>query len=138
MRHVALGLCLTALTMVLLAGCSLQTAHGSASKGQFATIPVDRYEQMSRQPGVVLLDVRTPAEFAQGHIPGAVNIDVEADDFAQKIAALNKNATYLVNCRSGKRAARACGDMAGLDFAHVYNLEGGINAWTVAGKPVEK
>ena len=129
--------------LLLLAACGAQTprnppAGNAATPIAYATIDADRFEQMSRQPGVVILDVRSPEEYAQGHIRGAVNIDVGAPDFTQKVAALDKNATYLVHCRSGRRSVQACDNMAGLDFSHLYNLDGGINAWTARGKPVEK
>ena len=64
-----------------------------------------------------IIDVRTPAEFAQGHVVGARNIDVESAGFAAEIAALPTSGTYLVYCRSGNRSAQAATKMraAGLD-----------------------
>jgi rhodanese-related sulfurtransferase len=67
-----------------------------------------------------------------------MNIDVNAPDFAQKVKALDKSKTYLVHCRSGKRSVQACGEMEGFGFGRLYNLDGGISAWTARGKPVEK
>jgi rhodanese-related sulfurtransferase len=104
----------------------------------FATVGVEDFEKMLRQTGVVILDVRTAEEYAQGHLLGAKNIDVNAENFAQKIAALDKRATYLVYCRSGARSARACDQMTALGFSKLYNLEGGMRTWDAAGKPVEK
>ncbi|MFC7671251.1 rhodanese-like domain-containing protein [Hymenobacter humi] len=62
-----------------------------------------------RQPGAVLLDVRRPDEFAAGHLPGAVNIEVTAPDFAQRIAKLDNTRPTYVYCRSGARSANAAG-----------------------------
>ena len=87
---------------------------------------------------VQVLDVRTPAEFAAGHIAGATNLDFNAKDFQAKVAALDKNQPYLVQCASGNRSAKACTAMEQIDFKTLYDLKGGIKAWEAAGLPVEK
>ena len=86
----------------------------------------------------VILDVRTPGEFAAGHLAGAVNLDYNAPDFGAKVAVLDKTKTYLVHCASGVRSVRACEQLGRLDFPKLYNLTGGFRAWTKAGQPVEK
>ena len=86
----------------------------------------------------MVLDVRTQKEFEEGHIPGAVNLDVNAPDFTEKIAKLDKRQTYLVHCAAGRRSARACDKMSKLDFPKLYNLEGGFRAWEKAGNKPEK
>lgn len=78
---------------------------------------------------VVLLDVRTPAETAQGKIDGAMEINISSPDFASKIAELDKDKTYLVYCRSGARSARACNVMADAGFGKLYNLSTGFMNW---------
>lgn len=88
------------------------------------------------QPGVVVLDVRTPAEFAAGHLEGAVNIDVESSDFAAKVGELDKGTTYAVYCRSGNRSRVATQAMQQMGFTSLYDLDGGINDWAAAGQPV--
>ena len=88
------------------------------------------------QPGTIVLDVRTPAEYAGGHLPRAQNIDIESSDFATRIAALDKNATYAVYCHSGNRSSAALEQMAAADFTHVYDLAGGIGAWQSMGGPM--
>ncbi|GAB3319115.1 rhodanese-like domain-containing protein [Hymenobacter humi] len=82
-----------------------------------------------RQPGAVLLDVRRPDEFAAGHLPGAVNIEVTAPDFAQRIAKLDNTRPTYVYCRSGARSANAAGQLATAGFAQVANLLGGVLDW---------
>ena len=83
-----------------------------------------------------LVDVRTPDEFAAGHIAGALNIDWYASDFLEKAgAALSKDCPVLLYCRSGKRSAAASAKLSREGFK-VFNLEGGYLAWTGAGKPV--
>lgn len=81
--------------------------------------------------GAVIIDVRTPEEIAAGYIKGAtIFADVHGADFATKINALDKNKTYLVYCRSGRRSATAAQMMVENGFTKVYNLGGGINGWT--------
>jgi phage shock protein E len=72
--------------------------------------------------GAVLVDVRTPSEFAAGHLDGAVNIDVQSPDFSQRIAALDPTATYLVYCRSGNRSAQAVSSMRAAGFTDLSDL----------------
>ena len=82
-----------------------------------------------RQPGAVLVDVRRPDEFASGHLPGAVNIEVTAPDFTQRVAKLDKAAPTYVYCRSGARSASAARQLTTAGFAHVSNLLGGVLDW---------
>ena len=71
--------------------------------------------------GTVVLDVRTPAEFAAGHLEGAINIDVEASTFSAKIAKLDRTVPYFVYCHSGNRAAQAITAMKAVGFTHLTN-----------------
>jgi rhodanese-related sulfurtransferase len=89
-----------------------------------------------KAPGTIVLDVRTPAEYAGGHLSAAQNIDIEGSGFAAGIAALDKNATYAVYCRSGNRSGTALEEMTAAGFAHVYDLDGGIVAWQTMGGPL--
>ena len=84
-------------------------------------------------PGTVLLDVRTPAEFAAGHLTGARNLDIESSGFATQIASLDKNATYALYCHSGNRSGAALEQMAAAGFTHLYDLAGGLMAWQAMG-----
>jgi len=89
-----------------------------------------QFSNMIKKPGTVLLDVRTPKEVAEGHIPGAVFIDVNSPEFESEIEKLDKQKTYLVYCRSGARSAKACRIMATRGFKiPLYNLAMGITAW---------
>lgn len=84
---------------------------------------------------VRLIDVRTPAEFAEGHIEGAINIPVERFD-ARAIPPVTGKQTILY-CRSGRRSLRAAAMLAARDGAAIH-LDGGIAAWEAAGQPVVK
>lgn len=77
----------------------------------------------------VLIDVRTPAEFSGGHLPGAELIDMYSPDFSQKIQALDRQKKYLIYCRSGARSKAALGFMDQLGFSEAYDLDRGILAW---------
>jgi len=101
-------------------------------------LDVAQFEKLRSDKANVLLDVRTKKEFEAGHIPGAINIDINSPDFSQKVAQLDKKKTYLVHCAVGRRSATACNRMAPLGFEHLTNLEGGYNAWIKAGHQGEK
>ena len=101
-------------------------------------IGVNEFDKLRADKKNVVLDVRTPAEFAAGHLPGAVNLDFNASDFEAKVAVLDKQKVYLVHCAAGGRSAKACDKMSKLSFLNLYNLEGGFKAWEKAGKTVEK
>ena len=85
-----------------------------------------------------ILDVRTPEEYAAGHIPGALRLDFNSPDFADKAESLPKVATYLVYCRSGARSAKAAAMLREKGFLEVLEIEGGILEWQKDGLPVVK
>ena len=88
-------------------------------------------------PLFAILDTRTPAEFAENRIKGALNIDVKAPDFPERTATLDKNSAYLVYCRGGVRSGKAMGLMKAAGFREVYNLGGGLIKWQEAQLPLE-
>ncbi|MFA7191994.1 MAG: DUF2202 domain-containing protein [Candidatus Paceibacterota bacterium] len=77
-------------------------------------------------PNSVLVDVRTPGEFAEGHIDGATNIDFENKNFIDEVQKLDKEKTYFVYCRSGSRSGQAISIMKSNGFKNIFELEGGI------------
>lgn len=83
-----------------------------------------------------IIDVRTPDEYASGHVDGAVNIDWEGATFADEVAALDKNGTYLLYCRSGNRAGQAKAAMEQMGFTNVTNLGGYQDAANATGLPL--
>ena len=87
---------------------------------------------------VTVLDVRTPGEFAAGHIAGATNLNFQASDFAAQLGKLDKEKKYLVHCASGGRSTRSLPRFTELGFKQVIHLDGGFKAWESAGNPVEK
>ena len=104
----------------LFAGCGGGPAYHSVEREEFAA-------KLSEE-GVQLVDVRTPEEFEEGHIPGAVNIDVNGTDFEKKIGTLNPQEPLLLYCRSGRRSKMAAQKASKQGF-QVTELEGGILSW---------
>jgi len=85
---------------------------------------------------LVVLDVRTPEEFAEGHIEGATMLDFYRDDFGEQLAQLDPDVPYVVYCRSGNRSGETRAMMVELGFTDVEDVEGGILAWAGAGLPI--
>ena len=113
---------------LLLTGCSSASATPKLSIEEFAA--------KAAEPNIVVLDVRTPGEFAQGHLANAINVDFQNGYFEQEIAKLDKNATYAVYCRSGNRSGEAVKVMEDLGFTDMYDMNGGVIDWAAAGKPL--
>ncbi len=119
---------------------SKQSGDDSSSKTVVSeTVSLDVFQQKIEQTNdAIILDVRTPEELTSGYIEGAININFKADDFRAKVSALDKNATYLVYCASGKRSRKAVNVMKDLQFKSVYDLAGGFNEWSAKGLPSVK
>jgi rhodanese-related sulfurtransferase len=100
-------------------------------------VNVTTFEQKMKEPTAQLLDVRTSGEFAEGHIPNSVNIDVTGADFEQKVAGLDKAQPVLVYCKMGGRSAKAAEKLKALGFTTIVDLDGGFSSWSGEGKPVE-
>ena len=100
------------------------------------SVDTNKFEEAVQADSVQLLDVRTAAEYAGGHIAYAKNIDVLQSDFkAKAMALLHKENLVYVYCRSGKRSMMAAKKLAAEGF-RVVNLSGGFMAWTASGKAV--
>ncbi|KKU80640.1 MAG: Rhodanese-like protein domain protein [Parcubacteria group bacterium GW2011_GWA1_47_8] len=102
------------------------------------TISVTEAQKMINNGQAVVIDVRTSSEFADGHIRGARNIDINGPSFASDIRALDTFVHYVVNCQTGRRSSRAVSTMLEQGFTKAVNLIGGIEEWKKAGLPVEK
>ncbi|HWS58591.1 MAG TPA: rhodanese-like domain-containing protein [Actinotalea sp.] len=127
-----------ALLAAVLAGTAACSSDGApagdvAQESSATTLDAAAFGERVAEPDVVVLDVRTPEEFAAGHLPGAVNANLESGTFTDDLAALDPAATYAVYCRSGNRSAQALGIMQDAGFDDVAHLDGGIAAWAQAG-----
>lgn len=88
-------------------------------------------------PDLVILDVRTPKEFADGHLTSAIHINFYAGDFQDKLLKYDPGKTYLVYCQHGARGKKTLKLMKKLGFKNVYNLSGGFSKWNDQGFPFE-
>lgn len=125
-KRFAAGVVLLIAGVLILSGCSSKTSA-------IMNMNAKDFSAMTQKAGVVTLDVRTPGEFSQGHIQGAMNIDVESSTFDSEIAKLDKTKTYAVYCHSGRRSGIATQTMAKMGFKHLYNLENGLADWMSQG-----
>ncbi|MET4104957.1 rhodanese-like domain-containing protein [Hymenobacter sp. UYP22] len=94
---------------------------GAITTPTVPTIPTPEAQKLLTQPNTVLLDVRTPTEFAAGHLKGAQNLDFRAPDFAEQLARLDPSKTYVLYCRSGGRSNQAGILMQEKGFKKVVN-----------------
>lgn len=86
----------------------------------------------------VVIDVREPDEFAQGHLSDALNLP--AGKLLERVGEIEKykEKAVIVCCAAGMRANRACRELGQQGFSQLYNLEGGVDAWVAAGYPIKK
>ena len=110
--RVWLGIATALIVALGLVGCSSSGNNGNS---------------VELKAGTIVIDVRTPAEYAAGHLEGAVDMDVQSTGFTAQIAALDPKGSYVVYCRSGARAANAEAMMKSRGFTDVVNA-GGIDA----------
>lgn len=118
------------------------TPAASAPAAAAAVTPITAEQLIARQrakdASLFLLDVRTPEEFAEGHVPGAVN--VPHDQVEKRLAELDsaRGKDVVLYCRSGRRAGLAADVLSRAGFRKLQHLEGDMQGWTAAGRPVEK
>ncbi len=126
---VLLAALLAAVAAMTLTGCSTETApEDVAFDGSH--VSASTFAAATEVDGVTVIDVRTPAEYAEGHLPGALNLDINGADFAAQVAELDPEAEYAVYCRSGNRSAAAIDYMTSAGVTQTVGLSGGIGAWT--------
>ncbi len=89
-----------------------------------------------KHPEAVVVDVRTPEEYAGGTVLGAQNMDYLGESFWDQFEQLPADRPLLVLCRTGRRSARVCTLLKNAGFTNVYNLEGGLTAWETASESV--
>ena len=106
--------------------------------GDFKSVSVDEFATLIADPEVQRLDVRTVAEYSEGHIPGSINVNVLDDAFeAVADSVLQKDKPVAVYCRRGKRSKKAA-DLLSKKGYTIYDLDKGFIGWEGAGKEVEK
>ncbi len=112
--------------------------HAADTAPSVRKIQASEFDQLRAKTNHVVLDVRTPEEFKAGHVPHAVNLNLQSPDFAKNIASLDKGKTYLVHCARGRRSAAAVEQLGKAGITNVLDFTGGFEAWQKAGKPIVK
>ena len=128
---------LVVVALAATAACRL-TSAGEKSPDGAIHVDAAGAEPLAQAGKVMVVDVRTPEEYAEGHIAGAKNVDFLESDFEKQVAALERDKTYLIHCASGSRSMGALPLFQKLGFTSLYHLDGGFSAWKRAGKPVTK
>ncbi len=108
-----------------------------AAKASITTISTAKADDIYKKGGALFLDVREPNEYNSGHIPGAVNIPLGVVEKKIGKTFADKDAVILVYCRTGHRSTIATSELKKLGFTHLLNIDGGMQAWTKAGYPVQ-
>src|SRR5512137_2670262 len=140
-RHRLLLIALAALAgPVAIAADPAQATPSSAKAAAAVVQPMSQdallQHQAQHPDHILLLDVRTPQEYAEGHIAGAVN--VPHDQLATRVAEVPKDKDVVLYCRSGRRAGIAADVLAANGYTRLSHLEGDMNAWIEKGRPVAK
>jgi rhodanese-related sulfurtransferase len=133
--------------VVMICGCAQQLTKqevmGAEEKKFFVDIlpPKDAFELIQKNKGnsnFVILDIRTPEEFRDGHVEGAINVNFRSENFGKEIDKLDKSKTYFIYCRTGNRSYDAVTLMGPLGFRSIVRLAGDITGWKSAGLPIVK
>lgn len=143
----ALAPALVTAAALVLSACSVEdtakqaepeaSADAAANATRIVDISAaDADEVIASDASLVILDVRTPSEYSDGHIDNAFNVDFRADDFATNLAKLDKSKRYLLHCKSGTRSAGALQVMQEQGFENVVHMTDGFDAWKAAGNTV--
>lgn len=103
---------------------------------EISNVNVYEFFDLMKSDQYKVIDVRTPAEYKEARIADCPMIDFNSPDFANQIALLDKEQSYLVYCRSGNRSMRAIQVMSQLGFKKLVNMDGGILAWSQNGLPL--
>ncbi len=128
--------------VIALSGCTLEGQDPPSDTLEVQEVTsqqaFDLIQENEGNPDFIILDVRTASEFQAGHIEGALSIDVNLPSFSEELEQLDRNATYLVYCRSGNRSRTALAIMEDLGFTRIYHLTNGITEWAGVGLPVSQ
>lgn len=121
---------------IFILGCALLSigTYAQETIGFRVIEPAEYKEQISVEEDVQLIDVRTPEEFAEGHIEGAENINFHSEDFLEQFRDMDKDRPLYIYCRSGNRSSKAAEKLLGSGFKEVIDLEGGFLSWSEFAK----
>ena len=101
-------------------------------------ISVEEMQELVHLEDMQLVDVRTPSEYNEGHVPNAQNIDFWGENFDAKIDELDKTKPIIVYCKSCGRSAKCASKLAAKGFEKIYDLKGGFSQWKLEKKEIQK
>jgi len=127
LSKMTIRLCLMLLVVALVSGC------GQSPVGASMDVSVDEALQLWQNKEAIIIDVRTPEEYRDGHIPGVTNIPL--DELEQRMNEVPKDKKVVLICRSGNRSAQGTKLLRNKGFSNVFNSTGGMSSWK---GPVEK
>ncbi|TKJ48106.1 sulfurtransferase [Candidatus Aerophobetes bacterium Ae_b3a] len=122
--------------VALLGGCAERITAIQVIKDISVKEVYDLIGKNKDNQGFIIIDVRTPEEFANEHIENALNLDYYSEKFRDELNKLDKEKTYLIYCGSGNRSGKALSIMKELAFREVYNMLGGVIQWKAEGYPL--
>lgn len=109
-------------------GCNSKPPLNEQEKSAIHVVMPTEFKEKSINQ--VIIDIRTPQEFSQGHIEGAININYYDHSFMEQIGKYDKSKPIFLYCRSGNRTSSAAAKIAKVGFEEVYDLQGGIMSWS--------
>mgnify|MGYP001822729083 CR=1 FL=1 len=144
-RYIKVNLPLLLLLSVTLSGvysCSRTESKPQTEEfvqdGIASNISPEKFQKLIVSNKGLIIDVRTPEEYQTGSIPGSENIDFKGEKFQADIDSLDRGTPVYLYCRSGRRSGITMTMMQEMGFTEIYNLNGGILAWSEEGLPVQK
>jgi len=128
-----------AFLLITMLSCGQQQKEGSTAQDSASKVSLISAAELNKvNKDILLIDVRTPGEYASGHLENSINIDYKADNFKDLIGELDPNQEVYVYCKVGGRSARSAKVMKEIGFKKIYDLEGGINSWEKDGFKIVK
>ena len=127
---------------LVLAGCgdgatdSTDAVAAATALPEPGVVSPETAAEIAARDDVQVIDVRTPEEFDEGHLEGATRIGLADADFRDQLDGLDRDANYLVYCRSDNRSGQAVAIMREMGFTNVWDMDGGVTAWSDAGLPL--
>ena len=119
-------------------GNGLKKEKNKINQSEFSVQDAYDFLKTNKDNGqVIALDIRTPGEYAEGHIAGSVHISYLADDFKKRLSSLDKSKTYLLFCKSGRVAPKVIKKMKKLGFKEAHRITGGMKEWKARNLPVD-
>ena len=120
---------------LLLALIVMSVSNVCALSGAPGSISTSAAQKMMRGKNILILDVRTPEEYAKGHLVNAQLMNFYDNTFSAQLKTLPKSKTVIIYCKSGRRSTETFAMMKKLGFNNVYNMRGGFDAWSKEKRP---